>query len=233
MEFLHQEDSSVFFYLKCDDEKTFLYHCLVLQPQKNMKLAPSAILFDMDGVLVDSLDSWWKALNNALQRFKHEEITRDAFIKTYWGHDLKANLKRLHLRPEVAKFCNITYGNHLDYVAIYPDTKNTLQSLATYKKAVITNTPSDCARQILRKFQIEQYFEAVITSDDVVRSKPAPEIVFKACERLGVDVKTVLLIGDTESDVKAGHAAGCTVVGLNIPADITIQRLSELPSLIC
>ena len=197
-----------------------------------MKLAPSAILFDMDGVLVDSLDAWWKALNNALQRFKHEEITRDEFIQTYWGHDLKANLKRLHLNPEVAQFCNITYGNHLDYITIYPDTKNTLKSLGTYKKAIITNTPSDCTRQILKKFDIEQYFEAIITSDDVVKSKPDPEIVFKACERLGVDVTTVLLIGDTESDVKAGKAAGCTVVGLNIAADITIQRLSDLPPLL-
>jgi HAD superfamily hydrolase (TIGR01509 family) len=232
MEFLHQEDSSVFFYLNRDGEKTFLYHCPVLQPQKTMKLAPSAILFDMDGVLVDSLDAWWKALNSALQKFKHGEITRDEFRKTYWGHDLKANLRRLHLNHEVAQFCNITYGNHLDSVTIYPDAKNVLKSLASYKKAVITNTPSDCAWQILRKFHIEQYFDEIITSDDVVRSKPDPEIVFKACERLGVDVKTVLLVGDTESDVKAGQAAGCTVVGLNIPADITIQRLSELPSLI-
>jgi phosphoglycolate phosphatase/pyrophosphatase PpaX len=197
-----------------------------------MKLTPNAILFDMDGVLVDSLDSWWKALNNALQKFKHEEITRDEFIKTYWGHDLKENLKRLHLNPEVAQFCNITYGNHIDYITIYPDTKNTLKLLASHKKAIITNTPTDCARQILRKFSIEQYFEAIITSDDVIKAKPDPEIIFKACERLGVDVKTVVLVGDTESDVKAGQAAGCTVIGLNIPADITIRRLSELPPLI-
>jgi HAD superfamily hydrolase (TIGR01509 family) len=200
----------------------------VLLIQKNMKLAPSAILFDMDGVLVDSLDSWWKALNNALKRFKHQEITREEFIKTYWGHDLKANLKRLQLNPEVAQFCNITYGNHLDYIKIYPDTKNTLRRLNSYKKAIITNTPTDCARQILKKFQIEQFFKEIITSDDIVKAKPDPEIIFKACERLGVDSKTVILVGDTESDVKAGQAAGCTVVGLNIAADITIQRLFDL-----
>ncbi len=197
-----------------------------------MKLTASAILFDMDGVLVDSLDSWWNALNSALQRFKHEEITRDEFIKTYWGHDLKANLERLHLNPEVVQFCNITYGNHLDYVTIYPDAENTLKSLKSYKKAVITNTPSDCAQQILKKFSIERYFETIVTSDDVTKSKPDPEIVFKACKRLGVDVQTVLLVGDTESDVKAGKAAGCRVVGLNISADITIQKLSELPPLL-
>jgi HAD superfamily hydrolase (TIGR01509 family) len=197
-----------------------------------MKLAPNAILFDMDGVLVDSLDSWWKALNSALKRFKHREITRDEFMKTYWGHDLKANLKRLQLNPEVAQFCNITYGNHLDYIKIYPDTKNTLRRLSSYKKAIITNTPTDCTKQILREFEIEQYFKEIITSDDVVKAKPDPEIVFKACERLCVDSKTVVLVGDTESDVKAGRAAGCTVVGLNIAADITIQRLFDLVALL-
>jgi HAD superfamily hydrolase (TIGR01509 family) len=197
-----------------------------------MKLTPTAILFDMDGVLVDSLDSWWKALNSALTRFKHQEITRDEFMKTYWGHDLKANLKRLQLNPEVAQFCNITYGNHLDYIKIYPDTKSTLRRLNSYKKAIITNTPTDCARQILKKFEIEQYFKEIITSDDVMKAKPDPEIVFKACERLGVDSKTVVLVGDTESDVKAGRAAGCTVIGLNIDADIMIQRLFDLTDLL-
>ena len=209
-----------------------MYHGELLLASKDMKLQPSAILFDMDGVLVDSLDSWWKALNSALKKFKHQELTRDEFIETYWGHDLKANLKRLKLNPQVAPFCNITYGDHLDYIKIYPDTKQTLKQLASYKKAVITNTPTDCAQQILKKFNIEQYFEAIITSDDVLKAKPDPEIVFKACERLGVDSKTVILVGDTESDVKAGRAAGCTVVGLNIPADIMIQKLSELTDLI-
>ncbi len=197
-----------------------------------MKLAPQAILFDMDGVLVDSLDSWWMALNSALKRYKHQEITRDEFTKTYWGHDLKANLKRLHLNPEVAQFCNVTYGNHIDYIRIYPDTTATLQRLSTYKKAIITNTPTDCARQILKKFNIESYFQQIITSDDVQKAKPDPEIVFKACGRLAVDPKTVILVGDTESDVKAGQAAGCIVVGLKTPADVTIQTLSELPGLL-
>lgn len=197
-----------------------------------MKLQPSAILFDMDGVLVDSLDSWWKALNSALKKFKHQELTRDEFIETYWGHDLKANLKRLKLNPQVAPFCNITYGDHLDYIKIYPDTKGTLEQLASFKKAIITNTPTDCARQILKKFDIAQYFEAIVTSDDVLKAKPNPEIVFTACKRLGVTPNTAILVGDTESDVKAGRAAGCTVVGLNITADIMIQRLSELTYLI-
>ena len=54
----------------------------------------------------------------------------------------------------------------------------------------------------------------------------------KACERLNVDPKDVVLIGDTDSDVKAGRAAGCKVVGINVEADYTIRDLSELTTLI-
>jgi HAD superfamily hydrolase (TIGR01509 family) len=196
------------------------------------KLRPSAILFDMDGVLIDSLDSWWHALNDALKRYKHQELTREEFMSTYWGHDLRENLKRLKLRPEVAQFCNIIYGGHIDHIKIYPDTKSTLQQLTCFKKAIITNTPTDCAKQILEKFDIGGYFETIITSDDVKKAKPDPEIVFKACEELKVNPSTVLLVGDTTSDIKAGRAAGCTVVGLRIDADLRIQRLSELLPLV-
>jgi len=197
-----------------------------------MKLRPDALLFDMDGVLIDSLDSWWHALNDALSMFNHQKITRDEFIHTYWGHDLRWNLERLHLSPEVATFCNLTYGGHLDDVRIYPDTKRTLAQLTAYKKAIITNTPADCTRQILQKFSISEYFLTIVTSDDVTKAKPDPEIVFKACKKLQVEPHTVVLVGDTESDVKAGRAAGCTVVGIKVDADITILKLSELISIL-
>ncbi|MBN1280319.1 MAG: HAD family hydrolase [Candidatus Thermoplasmatota archaeon] len=210
------------------ERETFLYHCRILLAQTAMKYNPQAILFDMDGVLIDSLDSWWKALNDALTVCHHKGLTRDEFVSTYWGHDLKDNLQRLHLNPSVATLCNVTYGHHIEDIRLYPDTTRTLQQLTSYKKAIITNTPTDCARQILQRFDIARYFQAIVTSDDVVKAKPDPEIVFTACAQLHVNPTDVVLVGDTDSDVRAGQAAGCRVVGLRIPADVTIQQLSEL-----
>ena len=197
-----------------------------------MKMKPSAILFDMDGVLVDSLDSWLSSLNAALRSFNHREITREEFIEKYWGYDLYDNLDRMGLSHEIGRFCNSVYGEHLDAIKIYPDTKDMLQKLKGYKKGIITNTPKDCVCQILKEFDIEQYFEIVITSDEVVKAKPDPEIVLKACEVLGVKPENVVLIGDTNSDVKAGRDAGCTVIGVNVKADYTVKNLSELTKLI-
>jgi len=193
-----------------------------------MKLKPKAILFDMDGVLVDSLDSWWMSLNSALETYSHEKISKEEFIKKFWGHDLYDNIKKLNLPMEVAMFCNKIYGNNIDLIKIYKETKPTLEKLKKYKKAIITNTPKDCAIQILKQFNIKEFFEFIMTSDDVNMSKPNPEIVLKACKRLNVEPKNVVLVGDTYSDVKAGRTAGCKVVGINVDADYTIKNISEL-----
>ena len=195
-------------------------------------MRPGAILFDLDGVLVDSMDSWLACLNAALKAFHYDEVSKEEFIEIYWGHDLNDNIERMGLTEEVGRFCNNKYSEYLHVVKIYPDVRDTLQKLSSYKKGIITNTPGDCAFQILKKFDIEQYFETVITSDEVVKAKPNPEIVLKACKVLCVEPENVVLIGDTDSDVKAGKDAGCTVVGINIPADYTIKRLSDLTKLI-
>ena len=197
-----------------------------------MKLKPSAILFDMDGVLVDTLDSWWYALNNALEANGYKKITKKEFFKKYWGHDLFDNLKSMNIPLRVGKFCNKVYGEQIGKIKIYPDTKDTLKKLNKYKKSIITNTPKDCTIQILKKFNIDSFFEFVLTSDDVKMAKPNPEIVLKSCKLLGVSPSKVVLVGDTDSDVKAGRAAGCKVIGINVDADFTIKKLSELTSII-
>ena len=143
-----------------------------------MKLRPGAILFDMDGVLVDSLDSWHSSLNTALEAFNYNKITKQEFINRYWGHDLYDNLKTMNISYKVGTFCNNIYGEYIDNIKIYSDTKNVLEKLKNYKKSIITNTPKDCAVQILKKFDIEKFFSFILTSSDVAMAKPDPEIVF-------------------------------------------------------
>ena len=193
-----------------------------------MKIKPRAILFDMDGVLVNSFEAWWKSLNITLKKFNYNEVTREEFNNIYWGHGLRDNVKKMGFDPEVGRYCNIIYSQHIGDITIYKDTKYTLQRLKKYKKVVITNTPTDLAKKILKKFNIGLFFNHIITSDDVINEKPDPEIVLKACKKLNVNPNTVILIGDTESDIKAGKAAGCTVIGFKIDGDYKIRSLIEL-----
>jgi HAD superfamily hydrolase (TIGR01509 family) len=197
-----------------------------------MLLTPDAILFDMDGVIVDSLGSWWKSLNVALKNFRQKEISGEEFITNFWGHDLQDNLKRLGMDQKIGFFCNNIYSEHVDEIKLFLGTKAVLKKLIDYPKAVITNTPKECVLQIFKKFDIDSYFDVIVTSDQVGRGKPAPDIIFEACKRLDVKPKNVVLVGDTDSDVKAGYAAGCTVIGINIDADYTIKNISDLISII-
>ena len=193
-----------------------------------MKLKPSAILFDMDGVLVNSFDAWWKSLNITMKSFKYKEVSREEFSRIYWGHGLRDNVKRMGFSEEVGKHCNTVYSQHINDITIYDDTVSTLEKLKKYKKAVITNTPTDLAKKILKRFNIEFYFSHIITSDDVINEKPDPEIVLKACNKLNIHPNNAILIGDTESDILAGKAAGCIVIGIRIGGEYKINSLSEL-----
>jgi len=193
-----------------------------------MKLKPSAILFDLDGVLVDSFDAWLAALNDALKLYNHNEISKDEFINRYWGHDLFDNINKMNLNLEVGEACNKFYKNHINKIRIYPGTKKILYKLKTFRKAVITNTPKDSAIKVLKKFDIYKYFKFVLTSNDVKMSKPDPEIILKSCELLNLKPREVILIGDTRSDVEAGKAAGCKVIGINVEADYKINNISQL-----
>jgi len=193
-----------------------------------MKIKPKAILFDMDGVLVDSLDSWWQSLNHALEAYDMKTISKEMFFEKYWGHDLYDNLKRNNLPLEVGLSCNRLYGDHLDAVKIYENVKKVLEKLSDYPKCVVTNTPRDCTIQILKNFDLEKYFSFVFTSDDVKLAKPSPEIILLACEKLDVKPEDAVLVGDTDSDIKAGHDAGCKVIGIGLKADYSVNQLSEI-----
>jgi HAD superfamily hydrolase (TIGR01509 family) len=197
-----------------------------------MKIKPDAILFDLDGVLIDSVDAWLTSLNITLTQFKHKIITRDDFIDNYWGHDLHNTLNLIGVDQRAVAICNSLYKKNLNEVKLYPNVKSTLQKLNNYKKGLITNTPKDQTNIILKKFDLNKYFDVVITSDDVIYAKPDPEIVLKACKILHVEPKSVIIIGDTKSDIEAGKAAGCKIIGMNIKTDYNIRKISELTNII-
>lgn len=198
----------------------------------NIPLSPEALLFDMDGVLVDSFDSWWKSFNEALRTRNKKEISKQEFREKYWGHELKYNLSQVGLNDIIDMFCKDIYNKYVEEVRLFSGVKEILEQLNRYPKAIITNTPFHCTHLILTKFDIDSYFVEVMTSDQIANGKPSPEIIFETCKRLRVDPQDVILIGDTTNDVKAGRTAGCITVGVKVDADYSITTISELLSII-
>jgi phosphoglycolate phosphatase len=193
-----------------------------------MNIKPQALLFDLDGVIVDSANVWLLSLNSALKRFNHKLINLDLFNEKYWGNDVNNTLELLGLPKKALKIVNETYLKNIDLVIIFSDVKFTLKKLKNYNKGLITNTPKKIALYLLKKYDILKYFKVIITSDDVKHGKPNPDVIIKACKELNIKPNKVVIIGDTISDIKAGKNLKCKVIGLNINADYRVNKLSEI-----
>lgn len=109
----------------------------------------------------------------------------------------------------------------LDYVKIVDNVIEVLDfvSLQTSKSAIITNTYRDVVDGIVRNFKsrhfdLTKYFSCIVTRDLVSEGKPNPDIIFVACEKLGVEPTHMVYVEDSVSGVKAGKTAGCYVVAL-------------------
>ena len=176
-------------------------------------------LFDMDGVVVDSKEAWFRLFNDIA------DIDRETFERRYWGRDLEANVKELGFTR--AEFCRSVLPKHLDGMETVPGARDVLSALRG-KKALVTNTTRRCTARILAEQGLEPFFDAVVTSDEVEMGKPDPAIIRLAIERIGADPASTVVIGDSEHDIEAGRAAGCITIGIGVDADYTVDDLKDV-----
>ncbi len=194
-----------------------------------------AILFDLDGVLIDSFESWFLAFNKTLRKFGLDEVTREEFREKYWGPELKDTAKRIGLDKDAIKYCNLQHINLIRHATLYPVVKKILKSIKIknkFKMGLVTNTPRKNVRVVLKRFSLWEYFDVVIAGDDVNKGKPNPEMITKACNLLNVKPQDTILVGDTQADVAAGRAAGCTVIGIRTKGDLRIKKFEDLYSIL-
>ncbi len=192
-----------------------------------------AILFDLDGVLINSFESWYQAFSKMLRAYGKGEISREKFEEKCWGPDLRHNLAALNLGEDAARRCVREQLNLIELIKLFPDAEDVLhRTREDYKLKVglVTNTPRENVNKILEHFQLSNHFDVILSGDDVKRGKPDAEIVIKACERLNVKPEHAILVGDTKTDYQAGKAAGCSVIGVGAKSagDVHIEKLDEL-----
>ncbi|MDH4322086.1 MAG: HAD family hydrolase [Desulfobulbaceae bacterium] len=191
-------------------------------------LCPTAILFDMDGVLVNTFAAWYESFVDLFAKVYGQPLPLEVFRQRFWGRDLRDIFSELGLDLSITDFCGGYFAKHTDKMDIFADTRATLAALSPYRKAVITNTPAACAKLILRDLGIRKYFDQIITGDDVAVGKPDPAIVLRGCKLLGCSPAQAVVVGDHRVDIEAGRQAGCKVIGVGIDGDYRIENLSEL-----
>jgi len=195
---------------------------------------PKAILFDMDGVLIESQDAWWRAINVALTSSDHPTITKKEFINHLWGNDFKKSIAYLGITANVFLDCKEWTQTYLDHIILKENAYETLSTLhKKYQLAVITNTQRFITEQVLDHFDLTSFFDEIVCADDVKKGKPYPDIIHRACKLLNIPVDEAVVIGDTKSDFLASKQAGCTMIGMNYENNgLSIKQLSEIPKIL-
>lgn len=183
-----------------------------------------AVLFDLDGTLVDTAPDLGYALN--LQRQRHGlPFLADEVIRPYASHGSKGLLKiGFRLDGQEANFASMREEYLQLYTevmtrqpALFAGMAELLQALESKKLAwgIVTNKPRRFTTPIVEALGLQNRAATVISGDDAPQPKPSPQTLLLACERANLDPKTVLYMGDAERDVQAGKAAGMkTLVAL-------------------
>lgn len=180
-----------------------------------------AIIFDMDGLMIDSERVTFECYQEIL---KGMNLTMDEeFYKTLLGKPLKGIYQRFY----------DVYGNDFPIEDVIKDVhdlmakrfetegvpiKTGLKSLLeylkenNYKTIVATSSNRDRVDTILSQAQITDYFDDSICGDEVTKGKPNPEVFLKSCQKLGVNVDEAIVLEDSEAGIQASYDAGIKVI---------------------
>jgi phosphoglycolate phosphatase/AHBA synthesis associated protein len=193
-------------------------------------VATRAVLWDLDGVLVDSYEVWFALLGASARALGGREVTRAAF-EAGWGQGISADVERWFPErtiPELEAHYHAHFMDHVAHLRVDPDAGGVVGELRRrgLAQALITNTPAPLAHAILAHAGLE--LDAVVGGTDVPHAKPAPDIVLEACRRLGVAPANALVVGDSRFDRDAARAANVHFVGLRTEGDARVERLADL-----
>jgi phosphoglycolate phosphatase len=179
------------------------------------------VIFDLDGTLVDSAGEIHEALGRAFSERGIEPLSK-AEVERLIGRGVPSLVERaLAMRAvdganvdEMVESFEVHYASTVGTQAtLFRGTIDGLRVLRTAhrKLAVVTNKPRAFTETLLAKLGILELFAAIVAGDDGVARKPAGDMLLVACARMGSEPRETLMLGDSETDVRAARAAGCPV----------------------
>lgn len=175
-----------------------------------------AVIFDLDGTLADTIPLIAVAFNAAVGPVAGRDFTLEEVIAKFGLPD-SAMLRREvgnERWAEVDERYHQTYHALHSMVTKFDGVEEMLNALASadVPMGIMTGKGRRTADITLRAFFGHMYFGAVITGDEAVRPKPAPDGVLEVARQLGVEPGRCVYVGDAPADVKAGRAAGMTTI---------------------
>ena len=215
-------------------------------PIEKHSLAVDAVIFDLDGTLIDSAPIYYELIDVVFKRLGIPPVDRQVLLEAMqdgefeWDLVLPEGMKPS--KEEVIKNAQIIIDDiapsmFRKQVKLIPGTAQVLKGMAAegLRLALATSTLRDyMAVKLapLRKAGIENLLEVIITADDVRNKKPHAEPLLKCSRMLGLDPGRCAYVGDTRVDIKAGRAAGMQTVGVLTGFDGYEALKNEKPNVI-
>lgn len=194
-----------------------------------------AVIFDMDGVLIEAKDWHYEALNRALRLFGHE-ISRHDHLTTFDGLPTRRKLEILsitsNLPTELHDFIN-ELKQRFTMEIVHAQCKpsfNHEYALSRLRAdglhlAVCSNSVRQTIEVMMEKAALAPYLDFVISNEDVARPKPDPEMYQTAMARLGLAPQECVVVEDNENGIRAAQAAGAHVLAVREVGDVTYAAI--------
>lgn len=197
-----------------------------------------AILFDMDGVLIEAKDWHYEALNKALGLFGLE-ISRYDHLTTFDGLPTKVKLKmiskRFFLPESLHTFINQvkqSYTAELIHERCHPlfHHEYALSKLHQegYKIAVCSNSIRKTIELMMDKAELTPYLDLIVSNEDVTKAKPDPEMYQTAIRKFGLQPEECIVVEDNPNGIQAGKASGASVLEVATVYDVTYDNIKRL-----
>jgi HAD superfamily hydrolase (TIGR01509 family) len=210
-----------------------------------------ALCFDVDGTLSDTDDLYTQKVTRFLPRFLFRDPEHTARRLVMWiespGNALLGIPDRFGLDDELAALVNWMYRHRRkrwkQYLLV-PGVDALLASLhGRFPMAVVSARDEGGTRAFLDHFNLTRYFDVVVTALTAEHTKPYPDPILFAAQKMGVAPESCLMIGDTTVDMRAGKSAGAQTAGVlcgfgeepelrNKGADMILKTTSELAALL-
>lgn len=204
----------------------------ITMPSRSPVAEARLVAFDLDGVLVDSFDCWWKLLNGTLASRGMAPLTREEFALC-WGQDVEADRRRFfpdwsveHLIEHYTR----EFPRYAEWIRPMEGAQETLERLARAGKriAVASNSPMAMVERLLELASLRAHVDWAAGVDLVANGKPEPDLIEHVLREAGMSSREACFVGDSEFDARAARAAGVHFIGYRRPGDTRIESLREL-----
>jgi beta-phosphoglucomutase len=201
-----------------------------------------AIIWDLDGTLIDSSAFHWEAWQEVMTS-ENLNLTYEDYLSDFGKRNDEILRGRLGDKITDADIARITRAKEEKYrdlvrgrgLKLLPGAEYWLRQLKadSFLQALATSSPRGNIDAVFTALGVERYFDVVVSAEEVKQGKPAPDVFLAAAEKLGVAPTSCIVIEDAPAGIEAAHRAGMKAVGVRtthpqIEADWVVDSLDKL-----